>query len=84
MGPFYVIEIRQPPNCRSRPPPPSLCRSHARGRPGIGETQSIVAAPPQGDLASVGFEKAGIANQTGARGVVIGGRHSSVRNKRSS
>ena len=31
----------------------------------VGETQSIVAAPPQRDLASVGFEKAGIANQTG-------------------
>ena len=25
----------------------------------VGETQSIVAAPPQGDLASVGFEKGG-------------------------
>ena len=34
----------------------------------VGETQSIVAAPPQGDLASVGFKKAGIANQTGSRG----------------
>ena len=33
----------------------------------IGETQSIVAAPPQGGLPSVGFQKAGIANQTGAR-----------------
>ena len=30
----------------------------------VGETQSIVGTPPQGDLASVGFEKAGIANQT--------------------
>ena len=49
----------------------------------VGETQSIVAAPPQGDLASVGFEKTGIANQTGARDVGVGDRHSSVRNKRS-
>ena len=38
----------------------------------VGETQSIVAAPPQGDLASAGFEKAGIANQTGAREVPDG------------
>ena len=42
-----------------------------------------VAAPPQGDLASVGFEKAGIANQTVARDVGIGDRQGSVRNKRS-
>ena len=48
----------------------------------VGETQSIVAAPPQGDLASVGFEKAGIANQTGARDVGVGDRQGSVRNKR--
>ena len=33
------------------------------------------------DLASVGFEKAGIANQTGARDVGVGDRHGSVRNK---
>ena len=32
----------------------------------IGEPQLIVAAPPQGDLASVGLEKAGIAHQAGA------------------
>ena len=38
----------------------------------VGETQPIVAAPPQGDLASDGFEKAGIANQTGARDVGVG------------
>ena len=44
----------------------------------------IVAASPQGDLASVGFEKAGIANQTGARDVGVGDRHGSVRNKRPS
>ena len=48
----------------------------------VGETQSIVAAPPQGDLASAGFEKAGIANQTGARDVGTGDRQGSVRNKR--
>ena len=33
-----------------------------------------MAAPPQGDLASAGFEKAGIANQTGARDVGVGDR----------
>ena len=32
----------------------------------VGEPQLIVAAPPQGDLASGGLEKAGLANQTGA------------------
>ena len=37
----------------------------------LGENQLIVAAPLQGDFASVGFEKAGIANQTGAREVGI-------------
>ena len=42
----------------------------------------IVAAPPQGDLASVGFEKAGIANQTGREtsgsetGMVLSGQTS--------
>ena len=49
----------------------------------VGETQSIVAAPPQGDLASVGFKKAGSANQTGVRDVGVGDRQGSVRNKRS-
>ena len=49
----------------------------------VGETQPIVAAPLQGDLASVGFEKAGIANQTEARDVRVGDRQGSVRNKRS-
>ncbi len=44
----------------------------------VGETQSIVAAPPQGDLASVGFQKAGFANQTGARDVGVGDRQGSV------
>ena len=34
------------------------------------------------DLASAGFEKAGSVNQTGARDVGVGNRHSSVRNKR--
>ena len=47
----------------------------------VGETRSIVAAPPQAHLASVAFEKAGIANQTGARDVAVGDRHGSVRNK---
>ena len=49
----------------------------------VGETQSVVAAQPQGDLASAGFEKAGIANQMGARDVGVGDRQGSVRNKRS-
>ncbi len=60
---------------------PSAEHTHKGDR--VGETQSIVAAPPQGDLAPVGFEKAGIANQTGARGVEAGDRLGSVRNKRS-
>ena len=48
----------------------------------VDETQSIVTAPPQGDLPPIGFEKAGIANQTGARDVGVGDRQGSVRNKR--
>ena len=48
----------------------------------VGEPQLIVAAPPQGDLAAVGLEKAGFANQTGARDVGVGDRHGAVRNKR--
>ena len=60
---------------------PSAEHTHKGDR--VGETQSIVAAPLQGDVASVGFEKAGIANQTGARDVGVGNQHSSVRNKRS-
>ena len=44
---------------------PSAEPTHEGDR--VGETQSIVEAPPQGDLASIGFEKAGIANQAGAR-----------------
>ena len=46
-------------------------------------SENKVAAPPQGDLASVGFQKAGFANQTGSRDVGIGDRQASVRNKRS-
>ena len=48
----------------------------------VGEPQLIVAAPPQGDLASVGFEKAGLAHQPGTGAVGIGDRHGAVRNKR--
>ena len=48
----------------------------------VGDPQLIVAAPPQGDLASVGLEKAGLANQMGARDVGIGDRHGAVRHKR--
>ena len=60
---------------------PSAEHTHEGDR--VDETQSIVAAPPQGDLASVSFEKAGIANQTGARNVGVGDRQGSVRKKRS-
>ena len=48
----------------------------------VGDPQLIVAAPPQGDLASVGLEKAGFAHQTGARDVGVGDRHGAVRHKR--
>ena len=48
----------------------------------VGETQSIVAAPPQGERTAVGFEKAGIPNQTEARDVGTGDLQGSVRNKR--
>ncbi len=41
----------------------------------VGEIQSIVMAPQQGDLASIGLEKSGIANQTDARDVGVGDRH---------
>ena len=61
---------------------PSAEHTHEGDR--VDETQSIVAVPPQGDLASAGFEKAGIENQTGARDVGIGDRQGSVRNKRAS
>ena len=60
---------------------PSAEHTHEGDR--VDETQSIVAVPPQGDLASIGFEKAGIANQTGARDIGVGDRQGSVRNKRS-
>ena len=41
----------------------------------VGEIQSIVMAPQQGDLASVGLAKSDIANQTDARDVGVGDRH---------
>ena len=47
----------------------------------VREAQPIVAAPSQGDLSSVGLEEGGIADQAGA-GDGVGGRHGSVRNKR--
>ena len=47
----------------------------------VREAQPIVAAPSQGDLSSVGLEEGGIAEQAGA-GDGVGGRHGSVRNKR--
>ena len=55
---------------------------HAHEGDLVREPQLIVAAPPPGDLASVGLEEAGIADQTGAGDVWVGGRHDSVRNKR--
>ena len=61
---------------------PSAEHTHEGDR--VDETQSSVAVPPQGDLASIGFEKAGIANQTGARDIGVGDRQGSVRNKRPS
>ena len=48
----------------------------------VRETEPIVVAPPQGDLAAVGLEKAGIANQPGTGDVGVGDRHGSVMNKR--
>ena len=47
-----------------------------------GDPQLSGAAPPPGDLASGGLEKAGVANQTGARDVGGGDRHGAVRHKR--
>ena len=47
-----------------------------------GDPQVSGAAPPPGDLASGGLEKAGVANQTGARDVGGGDRHGAVRHKR--
>ena len=47
----------------------------------VREAQLIVGAPPQGDLAAVGLEEGGIADQAGAGDVGVGDRHDSVRNK---
>ena len=41
-----------------------------------------VGTPPQGDLAAVGLEEGGIADQAGAGDVGVGDRHGSVREKR--
>ena len=46
------------------------------------ETEPIVVALRQSDLAAGGLEKAGFANQTGARDVGVGDRHGAVRHKR--
>ena len=48
----------------------------------VREAQPIVGAPSQGNLASVGLEEGGIADQAGAGDVGVGDRHGSVRNKR--
>ena len=48
----------------------------------VRETQPVVGAPPQGDLAAVGLEEGGIADQAGAGDVGVGDRHGSVREKR--
>ena len=55
---------------------------HTHERNLVRETQLIVVTPPPADLASIYLEKGGIANQTGAGNVRVGGRHGSVRNKR--
>ena len=47
----------------------------------VRETQPVVGAPPQGDLAAVGLEEGGIADQAGAGDVGVGDRHGSVRDK---
>ena len=43
----------------------------------VREAQLIVGGPPQGDLAAVGFEEGGIADQAGAGDVGVGDRHAS-------
>ena len=48
----------------------------------VRETQPVVGTPPQGDLAAVGLEEGGIADQAGAGNVGVGDRHGSVREKR--
>ena len=48
----------------------------------VRETQPVVGAPPQGDLAAVGLEEGGIADQAGAGDIGVGDRHGSVREKR--
>ena len=45
---------------------------HTHERDLVRETQLIVVAPTPGDLASVGREKGGIANQAGAGNVRVG------------
>ena len=47
----------------------------------VRETQPVVGAPPQGDLAAVGLDEGGIADQAGAGDVGVGDRHGSVRDK---
>ena len=48
----------------------------------VRETQPVVGTPPPGDLAAVGLEEGGIADQAGAGDVGVGDRHGSVREKR--
>ena len=49
----------------------------------IGEAQSVMRPSPLGNFVPVSFEKAGVADQTGAGDVGIGGRHDvSRRNER--
>ena len=55
---------------------------HTYERDLVREPQLIVVTPPPGDLASLGREKGGIANQAGAGNVRVGDRYGSVRNKR--
>ena len=48
----------------------------------VRETQPVVGTPPQGDLAAVGLEEGGIADQAGAGNIGVRYRHGSVSNKR--
>ena len=45
-------------------------------------SKPVVGTPPQGDLAAVGLEEGGIADQARAGDVGVGDRHGSVREKR--
>ena len=67
--------------------PPASGRAVRRASPAcrndlVREALLIVGAPQQGNLAAVGLEEGGIADQAGAGDVGVGDRHGSVREKR--